>query len=71
MEFLKIIGLSIGSIFKENLKKAKIDLNEFLVQCRTNGFFNLSDIKTDNIFFATYNSDGNLSVYLTNNEKNK
>ena len=35
-----------GTLFKENFKKAKIDLNEFLVQCRTNGFFNLSDIKT-------------------------
>ena len=129
-----------GTLFKENFKKAKIDLNEFLVQCRTNGFFNLSDIKTalleengkisflpysdkrpanpsdfnmkpkedeivtslvldgkvmeenlkelgfdklwlnqmlqkqgiiktDNIFLATYNSDGNLSVYLTNNTK--
>lgn len=127
-----------GTLFKENFKKAKIDLNEFLVQCRTNGFFNLSDIKTalleengkisflpysdkrpanpsdfnikpkedevsttivldgkimeenlkelgfdklwlnemlqkqgitktDNIFLATYNTDGNLSVYLTNN----
>lgn len=129
-----------GTLFKENFKKAKIDLNEFLVQCRTNGFFCLSDIKTalleengkisflpysdkrpanpsdfnikpqedgvvtnlildgkvmednlkeigfdklwlnemlqkqgiikiDNIFLATYNVDGNLSVYLTNNTK--
>ena len=35
-----------GTLFKENFKKAKIDLNEFFVQCRTNGFFYLSDIKT-------------------------
>lgn len=35
-----------GTLFKENFKKAKIDLNEFLVQCRTSGFFDLSDIKT-------------------------
>lgn len=35
-----------GMLFKENFKKAKIDLNEFLSQCRTNGYFNLSDIKT-------------------------
>ena len=131
-----------GTLFKENFKKAKIDLNEFLVQCRTNGFFNLSDIKTalleengkisflpysdkrpanasdfnikpneegivtnlildgkimeknlkergfdklwlnrmlqkqgiikiDNIFLATYNSDGTLSAYLTNNKQKK
>ena len=130
-----------GTLFKENFKKAKIDLNEFLVQCRTNGFFNLSDIKTalleengkinflpysdkrpanpsdfninpkeeeiltnlildgkimqenlqelgfdeawllkklkkqgitktNNIFLATYCSDGNLSVYLSGNVQN-
>ena len=35
-----------GTLFKENFKKSKIDLNEFLSQCRTNGYFNLSDIKT-------------------------
>lgn len=35
-----------GTLFKENFKKAKIDLNEFFVQCRTNGFFSLSDLKT-------------------------
>ena len=35
-----------GTLFKENFKKAKIDLNEFLVQCRTNGFYVISDIKT-------------------------
>ena len=130
-----------GTLFKENFKKAKIDLNEFLVQCRTSGFFNLSDIKTalleengkisflpysdkrpanpsdfnikpkeeeiltnlildgkimqenlqelgfdeswllkklkkqgitktKNIFLATYCSDGNLSVYVSDNIKN-
>lgn len=35
-----------GELFKNNLKKAKMDVNEFLTQCRTNGFFNLSDIET-------------------------
>ena len=35
-----------GTLFKENFKKAKLDLNEFFVQCRTNGYFNLSDLKT-------------------------
>ena len=34
-----------GTLFKENFKKAKIDLNEFLSQARTKGFFNLSDVK--------------------------
>jgi len=131
-----------GTLFKENFKKAKIDINDFLAQCRLNGYFDLSDIKTalleengkisflpysdrrpanpsdfnikpkddgivtnliidgkvmdenlkelgfdkiwldemlqkqgiikiDNIFLATYNIDGNLSAYLTNNTKEK
>ena len=129
-----------GTLFKENFKKAKIDLNDFLAQSRTSGYFNLSDIKTalleengkisflpysnkrpanasdfnikpseesvctnliidgkvmeenlkelkldkvwldktlkkqgitkmNNIFLATYHTDGNMSVYLTNNVK--
>lgn len=33
-------------LFSKNLKKAKMDMNEFLMQCRTNGYFNLSDIQT-------------------------
>lgn len=33
-------------IYFKNLKKAKMDLNEFLMQCRTNGYFNLADLQT-------------------------
>lgn len=33
-------------IYVKNLKKAKIDINEFLMQCRVNGFFNLTNLKT-------------------------
>lgn len=35
-----------GEIYKNNFKKAKMDINEFLVQARTNGYFNLNDIET-------------------------
>lgn len=35
-----------GNIFYENFKKAKIDINEFLIQCRTQGYFNLADIES-------------------------
>lgn len=41
-----LILLDNGRIYRQNLKKAKIDLSEFLMQCRTNGYFNLSDIQT-------------------------
>lgn len=34
-----------GSIYNENLKKAKMDVDEFLVQCRVNGYFDLSQIE--------------------------
>lgn len=47
----KISGNSLmlldnGIIYEKNFKKAKLDINEFLIQCRTNGFFNVSDIQT-------------------------
>ena len=45
-----------GKIYCKNLKKSKMDLNEFLMQCRTNGYFNLSDIQT-----AILESNGKLS----------
>lgn len=35
-----------GKLYSKNFKKAKMDLNEFLMECRTNGYFNLSDIQT-------------------------
>lgn len=35
-----------GKLYYGNFKTAKIDLNEFLTQCRINGFFNLDDIET-------------------------
>lgn len=41
-----LILLDNGELYHDNLKKAKLDLNEFLMQCRTSGYFNLSDIQT-------------------------
>lgn len=35
-----------GKIYFQNLKKSKMDLNEFLMECRTNGYFNLADLQT-------------------------
>lgn len=37
-----LILLHHGTLYEENLKKAKIDLNEFLEQCRVSGYFDLS-----------------------------
>lgn len=41
-----IILINNGEIFKENLKKAKIDVCELLVQCRVGGYFDVSKIQT-------------------------
>ena len=35
-----------GRLYRKNFIKSKLDLNEFLMQARINGYFNLSDIQT-------------------------
>lgn len=40
------ILLNNDKIYKSNFKKSKLDINEFLMQCRINGYFNVSDIQT-------------------------
>lgn len=41
-----IILMDNGTIYRRNLKKAKLDLNEFLTQCRIGGYFNIDDLQT-------------------------
>lgn len=41
-----LILLDNGILYRKNFKKAKLDINEFLMECRNNGYFNLSDIQT-------------------------
>lgn len=41
-----LILLHGGILYEENLKKAKIDLNEFLEQCRVSGYFDISQLQT-------------------------
>lgn len=43
-----------GRLYNENLKKAKLDLNQFLTQCRIGGYFDLSQLKT--VMFETNGS---------------
>lgn len=38
--------LNNGVLYEKNLIKAKLSITEFLCQCRTNGYFNISDIET-------------------------
>jgi uncharacterized membrane protein YcaP (DUF421 family) len=41
-----LILLDNGELYKKNFKTGKLDINEFLQQCRTSGYFNLNDIQT-------------------------
>ena len=46
-----------GKLYRENFKKAKLDLSEFMVMCRQQGYFNLNDIQT-----AVFEFNGTLSI---------
>jgi uncharacterized membrane protein YcaP (DUF421 family) len=41
-----LILLDNGELYMRNFKTSKLDLNEFLMQCRVNGFFNINEIQT-------------------------
>lgn len=51
------IIMNNGKIYHKNLKKAKIDLSEFMVMCRQEGYFNLADIQT-----AIFEYNGRLTI---------
>lgn len=51
------ILMNDGKIYRQNLKKAKLDLSEFLLLCREKGFFDLREIKT-----AIFEHNGKISV---------
>ena len=51
------IIMNDGKIYRRNLKKAKIDLSEFMVMCRQEGYFDLADIQT-----AIFEYNGRLTV---------
>lgn len=41
-----LVLLENGVIYRENLKKARLDLSEFLTYCRIGGWFDLSQLQT-------------------------
>lgn len=51
------IILNNGKLYRENMKKAKLELSEFLLLCRQEGYFNLNDIQT-----AVFEYNGKLSI---------
>lgn len=52
-----LILLDNGKLYKENFKKAKLDVSEFLIECRNKNYFNLSDIQT-----AILEPNGKISI---------
>lgn len=53
-----------AKIYRENMKKAKLDLSEFMVMCRQLGYFNLNDIQT-----AVFEYNGKLSILPVSNKR--
>lgn len=51
------IIMEAGKLNRENMKKAKLDLSDFMVMCREQGYFNLGDIHT-----AVFEYDGKLTI---------
>lgn len=51
------ILLNNGKLYKKNMKKVKLDLSEFLMMCREQGYFDISSIQT-----AIFECNGKLTV---------
>lgn len=52
-----------GKLYRKNMKKAKLELSEFMVLCRQEGYFNLNDIQT-----AVFEYNGRITI-LPKSEK--
>ena len=44
-------------LYRQNFSRARLNINEFLTECRTKGYFNLAEIET-----AILESDGRISI---------
>lgn len=52
-----IVLLDKGKIYDKNFRRAHMDLHEFQMECRSNGYFDLSQIQT-----AVLESNGSISI---------
>lgn len=46
-----------GKLYRENMKKSKLELSEFMVMCRQEGYFDINDIET-----AIFEYNGRLTI---------
>lgn len=59
-----LIIMDNGKLYRENMKKAKLDLSEFMVMCRQEGYFNMSDIQA-----AVFEYNGRLTILPTSKKR--
>ena len=58
------ILMNDGKRYRKNMKKARLDLSEFLVLCRQSGYFDLSAIQT-----AIFEYNGQLTILPTSGQR--
>ena len=51
------IIMNNGKLYRKNMKKARLELSEFMVMCRQEGYFNINDIGT-----AIFEYNGRLTI---------
>lgn len=51
------ILLNNGKLYRRNLKKAKLDLSEFMLLCREQGYFDIDEIQ-----IAVYENNGKMTI---------
>lgn len=59
-----LVLLDNGKLYRENMKKARMDINEFLMQCRSQGYFDISNIQT-----AVMEFNGRMSILPKSTER--
>ena len=52
-----VLLVNNGKIEEKNFKKVRVDINQFLSNCRGEGYFNIADIK-----FAIFETTGKISI---------
>jgi uncharacterized membrane protein YcaP (DUF421 family) len=59
-----IILYDKGELYSKNLKRARIDINEFMSQCRISGYFDLSNVQT-----IILESNGKISILPASDQR--
>ena len=58
------IVMDKGKLYRKNVKKAKLELSEFMVLCRQEGYFDINDIET-----AVFEYNGKITILPKSNKR--